>query len=42
MWKEAPEESMKHYLATANAIQKMRIARGYDSIKNLNRVSISR
>ena len=42
MWKEAPEESKKHYLATANAIQKMRIAKGYDPIKNLNRVSILR
>jgi len=42
MWKEAPEESKKHYLATANAIQKMRIAKGYNSIKNLNRVSILR
>ena len=42
MWKEAPEESKKHYEATANAIQKMRIAKGYPLIKNLNRVSISR
>jgi len=42
MWKEAPEESKKHYEATANAIQKMRIAKGYPLIKNLKRVSISR
>jgi hypothetical protein len=42
MWKEAPEESRKHYEATANAIQKMRITKGYPLIKNLKRVSISR
>lgn len=42
MWKEAPGESKKHYEVTANAIQKMRIAKGYPLIKNLNRVSISR
>lgn len=42
MWKEAPEESKKHYETTANAIQKMRIAKGYPLIKNLKRVSISR
>jgi len=42
MWKEAPEESKKQYEVTANAIQKMRIAKGYPLIKNLNRVSISR
>lgn len=42
MWKEAPEESKKHYEATANAIQKMRITKGYPLIKNLKRVSISR
>ena len=42
MWKEAQEESKTHYEATANAIQKMRTARGYPLIKNLKRVSISR
>ncbi len=42
MWKEAPEEYKNHYEATANAIQKMRAAKGYPLIKNLNRVSISR
>ncbi len=42
MWKEAPEESKKHYEATANAIQKMRITKGYPLIKNLKKVSISR
>lgn len=42
MWKEAPEESKKHYEATANAIQKMRMAKGYPLIKNLKKVSISR
>lgn len=42
MWKEAPEESKKHYEATANAIQKMRKAKGYPLIKNLKKVSISR
>ena len=42
MWKEAPEKSKKHYEATANAIQKMRIAKGHPLIKNLNKVTISR
>lgn len=42
MWKEAPEKSKKHYEATAGAIQKMRIAKGYPLIKDLKRVSISR
>ncbi len=42
MWKEAPEESKPHYEATAKAIQKMRLAKGYPLIKNLKGVSISR
>ena len=42
MWKEAPEESKKHYESTAKAIQKMRTTKGYPLIKNLRRVSISR
>lgn len=42
MWKETPDDSKKHYEVTANAIQKMRISRGYPLIKNLSRVSISR
>lgn len=42
MWKEAPEEAKRHYMVTANAIQKMRIGKGYPPIKNLGRVSISR
>lgn len=42
MWKDSPQKSLIHYEATANSIQKMRIARGYPPIKNLKKVTISR
>lgn len=42
MWKTAPANSADHYEATANAIQKMRIARGFPLIKDLRKSSISR
>lgn len=42
LWKHSPQNALKHYKATANSIQKMRIDRGYPPITNLKKVTISR
>lgn len=37
MWSHAPEDAAHHYLATAEAINRMRIARGCEGLRNLRR-----
>ena len=42
MWNEAPESEYEHYEVTAEAINRMRIAQGYESLKNLRRRTLPR
>ncbi len=37
MWKDAPESEYEHYEETAEAINRMRIAQGYEPLSNLRR-----
>lgn len=42
MWNEAPQSEYKHYEATAEAINRMRIAQGYEPLRNLRRRTLPR
>jgi hypothetical protein len=42
MWSAAPEEEMKHYEATARAIDRMRVQQGHEPLANLRRRTLPR
>jgi len=42
MWNEAPQSEYEHYEATAEAINRMRIAQGYEPLRNLRRRTLPR
>jgi class 3 adenylate cyclase len=42
MWNEAPLSEVKHYIATAEAINRMRIFHGHKPLKNLRRRTLPR
>jgi hypothetical protein len=42
MWDVAPQDALKHYQSTAEAINRMRIGQGEPGINNLRRRTILR
>jgi hypothetical protein len=42
MWNEAPQSEKEHYEATAEAINRMRIAQGHEPLRNLRRRTLPR
>jgi hypothetical protein len=42
MWERAPEHAREHYEATANAVNRMRVAEGQPSLQNLRRRTLPR
>lgn len=42
MWDKAPQSEVKHYVATAEAINRMRITQGHETLKKLRRRTLPR